>query len=292
MNIRCIVLLAAGATLAPADAPAQIRASERGAVSQTVDGTTMTIDYARLRARGRDSLFGGVVPWGKVWTGANWAMTLDVNKDIVLNGHDLPAGKYSLWFEVQPATWTAIIDPEPRRFHLMPPSPAENQLRFPVETFAVPDTEVLTWTFPEVSATGTIAQLAWGTTAVRFEIGIHPSQDFTVARDFADQFVGDWVMQTQGMLGERTLSFKVRYERDRLMADWEGAPNPHLEHIWLVHQGTRFFFPVETQDGELWDVLTDVVFEFTPLEGRATRFEMRVFGDELWAVGERVPSSR
>ena len=49
---------------------AQVRASEHGVVSQTVNGTTITIDYSRPVARGRDSLFGRVVHWGEVWTPA------------------------------------------------------------------------------------------------------------------------------------------------------------------------------------------------------------------------------
>ena len=58
----------------PARAPAQVRASEAASVSQTVDGTKITIEYSRPRGRARDSLFGKVVPWGEVWTaGANLA---------------------------------------------------------------------------------------------------------------------------------------------------------------------------------------------------------------------------
>ncbi len=56
----------------PAPAAAQIRGSEAGVTAQTVDGTTLTIDYSRPSARGR-ALFGELVPWDVVWTpGANW----------------------------------------------------------------------------------------------------------------------------------------------------------------------------------------------------------------------------
>ena len=42
-----------------------------------VNGTTITLDFSRPVARGRDSLFGGVVHWGELWTpGANWATKL------------------------------------------------------------------------------------------------------------------------------------------------------------------------------------------------------------------------
>lgn len=52
---------------APVPVSAQIRASERAMVSQTIDGTVVAVDYARPRARGRADLFGGVVKWGEVW---------------------------------------------------------------------------------------------------------------------------------------------------------------------------------------------------------------------------------
>jgi hypothetical protein len=87
-------------------APAQIRASERGSVSQTLDGTTITVDYSRPTARGRE-LFGALVPWDVTWTpGANWATTLEANKDIRINGVDVAAGRYSVWMTPRDGSWT------------------------------------------------------------------------------------------------------------------------------------------------------------------------------------------
>ena len=45
----------------PTTLPAQARASEPGGVTQVIDGARFTIEYARPRSRGRDSLFGKVV---------------------------------------------------------------------------------------------------------------------------------------------------------------------------------------------------------------------------------------
>ena len=70
----------------------QIRASERATVSQTVDGTTITIDYGRPLLRGRTELWGNpaVVPWGKKWTpGANWATNIHVTKDITISSRSM-----------------------------------------------------------------------------------------------------------------------------------------------------------------------------------------------------------
>src|SRR5258705_10053514 len=84
-------------------ATAQIRASERGSLSQTVDGTIITVNYGRAQARGRDSLFGKVVTRDEIWTpGANASTTFDVSRDVTVGGKPLPAGEYSMWMSSDP----------------------------------------------------------------------------------------------------------------------------------------------------------------------------------------------
>src|SRR5439155_9636490 len=72
----------------------QVRASERGSVSQIVDGTSIEVNYGRPRLRGRIA-FGGVVHWGEMWTpGANFATTIRFGKDVKFSGRAVPAGRY------------------------------------------------------------------------------------------------------------------------------------------------------------------------------------------------------
>ncbi len=104
-------------------------------MSQTVDGTVITVEYSRPQARGRDSLFGGEVKWNEVWTpGANWATTLEVNRDIELDGHAVPKGKYSVWMVVEPEQWTVVLDPRAHLFHMKHPGPAPDQIRYTTHT--------------------------------------------------------------------------------------------------------------------------------------------------------------
>ncbi len=49
------------------------------------------------------------------------------------------------------------------------------------------------------------------------------------------------------------------------------------------------FHPVEIADGEILDIMTFVAVEFTPFDGKATGFEWRGLGDELWAEATRLP---
>src|SRR5206468_7050387 len=83
MRLRVLVALPA-LWLAPAVVVAQIHASEHFTLTQKVSTTTITMEGDRPVARGR-KLFGpdGVVKWGEVWTpGANWATTMEVDRDV------------------------------------------------------------------------------------------------------------------------------------------------------------------------------------------------------------------
>ena len=63
----------------------------------TTDGITIDINYSRPSLKGRQ-LVVDIAPIGKVWrTGANEATTIEFNKDVLVEGKKLPAGKYGLY---------------------------------------------------------------------------------------------------------------------------------------------------------------------------------------------------
>jgi hypothetical protein len=160
----------------PPRAAAQSMASEHGATVQTVDGTTITVEYYRPKARGRE-LFGKLVPWGVPWTpGANWATTIEVNRDVRIAGKPLPKGKYTIWAVPQAAEWTIIFDRRPHVFHVAGPSPEQEQMRVTVKPVSAAHTEMLTWWFPDVQRDATTLQLQWGETAVPLPITVTPPQ--------------------------------------------------------------------------------------------------------------------
>jgi len=68
----------------------------------------LSVNYSRPYKKGRE-IFGGLVPFGEVWrTGANENTVFTTNKDLVIGGHMLPAGNYSLWTIPEKDTWTII----------------------------------------------------------------------------------------------------------------------------------------------------------------------------------------
>ena len=76
------------------------------------DGNTIHTDYSRPYMKGRQ-IYGGLVPYGKVWrTGANEATTFVTDTDVTINGTAVPKGSYTI-FTVPadaPAKWKLIVN--------------------------------------------------------------------------------------------------------------------------------------------------------------------------------------
>lgn len=176
MRHRSLIATLLVAAMLPVSAHAQVMASEYASVTQRVDGTMITVDYYRPRARGRTNLIGGVVKWGSMWTpGANWATTIEVNRAVRIEGHALPKGKYSIWTIPQPDQWTVILSSAWKRFHVQGPDSTAREVRFTVKPEEAPLLDVLTFTFPVVEPDATTLQLRWGTTSVPLHITVTPS---------------------------------------------------------------------------------------------------------------------
>ena len=83
-------------------------------VKQTYSVGTAKIDlfYCSPSKKGRE-IFGGIIKYGEVWrTGANEPTTFTTDKNLVIDGKKLLAGKYSLWTIPQQDNWTVIFNKE------------------------------------------------------------------------------------------------------------------------------------------------------------------------------------
>src|SRR5580704_13855926 len=68
-------------------------------------GKTITVDYSSPRMNGR-KIYGGLVPWGKVWrAGANEATIFVTDADVMVGGKLVPAGSYTLFTVPNAAAW-------------------------------------------------------------------------------------------------------------------------------------------------------------------------------------------
>ena len=102
---------AAPAETAPAATPASgPQASPRDTARGTVGGAQVLIDYGRPSKRGRE-IFGGLVPYGRVWrTGANSATTLVTDRDLTIGGTAVPAGTYTIYTLPERERWQLVVN--------------------------------------------------------------------------------------------------------------------------------------------------------------------------------------
>jgi hypothetical protein len=283
------------ATLAiPSAIGAQIRASELASISQTVDGTKLTVIYSRPSVRGRDSLFGNpkVVRWGEVWTpGANWATTLEVSRAVHIAGQAVKKGTYSVWMVVRPAReWTLVLDPNAKLFHMAHPDSNAAQIRAPIKMENGPFTETLTWSFPAMRATGTSLVMQWGTARVVLDVVVEPSLSVTLPQSEAAPYLGryDYSEEEKGKTVHST--FIVSYENGTLKGEWDPMDR-YMKRFALVRIAPDWFAPgLYDEKGEIYEVLRpDNTFEFTRVNGRASRVEVRGEDDKLYGSATRTP---
>jgi len=286
-----LVALAALGAPAPAHLAAQIRASERAVVSQTADGTVFTVVYQRPRARGRTDIFGKVVHVGEVWTpGANWATTLEVNRDVTLDGHAVPKGKYSVWFVTHAGDWTVVLDPRHERYHTEMPDSTAQQIRWNVTPKDSPFHEVLTFSFPEVRPDGVRLLFEWADRRVAIDATVKPSHPLPIARADAEPFLGTFEWRWTDDTTSAAARMELYYEGGMLRQRHTPFPEwyPLLQGQPMVRILNSWFIAAIVRDGKVWEMVNDMVYEFKVVDGRAVSFEIRDDRDHLIGAGKRV----
>lgn len=160
----------ASSTLAQERGNEEPRVSPNATVSQTIGTTDITITYGRPAVNDRE-IFGGLVPYNKVWrTGANESTALVVSKDVTIEGHDLSKGTYSLYTIPRKDEWTIIINSKLSWGTEYDKS--KDVLRFNVKPEKAGYRERLLFYFEDVTMEEATVVIHWDETKVPFTIKI------------------------------------------------------------------------------------------------------------------------
>ena len=99
----------------------------------SINGAEISINYGSPSVKGRE-IWGKLVPFGKVWrAGANDATTFETNQKIVIEGKELPAGKYSLFIIPEKDSATIIFNTEAKQWGAYDYNEQKDQLRVTVK---------------------------------------------------------------------------------------------------------------------------------------------------------------
>jgi len=140
-------------------------------VKQEFGISNVELSYSRPGVKGR-SIFGDLVPYGKVWrTGANNATTITFGDDVIIGGKNVPAGKYGLLTIPDRNNWTFIIT---KQLDVTSPA-AYKQDQDVVRVTAQPATlpfsiENFTIMFSDVKSTSMNIDLVWDNVAVSLPV--------------------------------------------------------------------------------------------------------------------------
>ncbi|MEI9944208.1 MAG: DUF2911 domain-containing protein [Chitinophagaceae bacterium] len=79
---------------------------------KTTEAPIARVVYSRPKKEGR-AVFGGLIPYGKVWRlGANEATEIEFFKPVTIGDKKIPAGRYTLYALVNEKSWTFILNKE------------------------------------------------------------------------------------------------------------------------------------------------------------------------------------
>lgn len=152
--------------------PDSVRPSPSGFVGLQVGSTRIMIAYARPAVKGRQ-IFGGLVPYGRVWrTGADEATTITLTGLIEIERDTLLAGTYSLFTIPGEREWTVIFNRENNQWGARAYHRDEDVLRITVPAQQVDHQERLSFTFEDIDTDEFEASvvLRWEDIGVSFRV--------------------------------------------------------------------------------------------------------------------------
>src|SRR6201982_759288 len=173
----CLAVLGFGGTVSAQNDLNLPDVSQAAEVKQRVALTDITVKYHRPLVNGR-KIWGGLVPYGKVWrAGANKNPTSECSDPVSVEGKPLDKGIYGLHMIPNPDSWTVIFsktntawgsysykqDEDALRVNAKPPPLAEMK-------------EALEFEFEDLKPDSTAVTLKWEKLGVPFTVSIKDAE--------------------------------------------------------------------------------------------------------------------
>jgi Protein of unknown function (DUF2911) len=148
--------------------------SQAAEVKQRIALTDITINYHRPLVNGR-KIWGGLVPYGKVWrAGANENTTIEFSDAVSVEGKPLAKGVYGLHMIPNPDSCTVIFSKTNTGWGSYSYDQKDDALRVDVKSkpLAQPE-EALEFEFEDLKPTSTAVTLKWEKLGVPFTVSIN-----------------------------------------------------------------------------------------------------------------------
>src|SRR5881396_2908169 len=151
--------------------------SQAAEVKQRIALTDITVKYHRPLVNGR-RIWGGLVPYGKVWrAGANENTTIEFSDPVSIEGQPLAKGVYGLHMIPNPDSWTVIFSKTNTGWGSYSYDQKEDALRVNVKPKPLAEAkEALEFDFEDLKPDSTAVTLKWEKLGVPFTLSIKDAE--------------------------------------------------------------------------------------------------------------------
>lgn len=214
--------------------------SPAATVSQTVGISTITVNYSRPSVKGR-AIWGSLVPYGwnkqgfgtnndAPWrAGANENTVIRLSHPATIEGHQVPAGDYGLFFVInQDQTGEVILSKDSRSWGSFWYDPAKDEMRAKISLRPVAQTEMLTYDFQNITKNSAELVLNWE--KMQFPVKIEFAVDDIVMANATEELKGPTGFNWQGYssAANYALTNKVNYDQALKWIDQAIAMNSNF----------------------------------------------------------------
>ena len=173
----CLAILGLGGTVSAQNDLNLPDVSQAAEVKQRIALTDITINYHRPLVNGR-KIWGGVVPYGKVWrAGANENTTIEFSDSVSVEGKPLAKGIYGLHMIPNPDSWTVIFSKTNTGWGSYSYKQDEDALRVDVKPRPLAEMkDALEFEFEDLKPDSTAVTLKWEKLGVPFTVSIKDAE--------------------------------------------------------------------------------------------------------------------
>src|SRR5436305_6874148 len=173
----CLVIFVLGGTVSEQNDLSLPDVSQAAEVKQRIALTDITVKYHRPLVNGR-KIWGGLVPYGKVWrAGANENTTIEFSDPVSVEGKPLAKGVYGLHMIPNADSWTVIFSKTNTAWGSYSYDQKDDALRVDVKPRPLAETkDALEFEFEDLKPTSTAVTLKWEKLGVPFTVSVNDAE--------------------------------------------------------------------------------------------------------------------
>jgi tetratricopeptide (TPR) repeat protein len=221
----CLAVIATDTVAQPVTTPRP--ASPASSTTQTIGISTVTVNYSRPAVKGRE-IWGALVPYGwnvqgfgaqkeAPWrAGANENTVINFSHPVKVQGTAVPAGSYGLFFTINADnSGEVVLSKDFRSWGSFWYDPAQDQLRATIQLRNIPNTELLSYDF--INLTKNSAELVLNWEKKQFPVKLEFAVDDIVMANAEEELKGTAGFTPQGFTSAANYALANNVNHEKAM---------------------------------------------------------------------------